>query len=186
MSVFLESPLAVGALGLLLVTLAAIPYVQTRSRGAFGLLLVALLLTAGGIAFERYWLTPREQVRQSLGLLFEGIRSNDLPAVLRRIDSSATEVQSDAQTLMPMFNVEAASVGGEVAVELPDSLTDGAIAVAKLKPLIRVQHKQSGAVVPVFEKLEVDFVRRGDEWLVKAYRPAENKKWREEASRLGR
>lgn len=184
MSVLLESPLAVGALGLLLITLAAIPYVQTRSRGAFGVLFVALLLTAGGIAFERYWLTPREQVRQSLGQLFEGIRSNDLPAVLRLIDSSATDVQSDAQTLMPMFNVEAASVGGEVAVELPDSLTDGAVAVAKFKPLIRVQHKQSGAVGAYFDRLEVDFVRRDNEWFVKAYRPAQN--WRDGAKQLGR
>jgi hypothetical protein len=184
MSFLLESPLAVGALGLLLITLAAIPYVQTRSRGAFGLLLVALLLTAGGIAFERYWLTPREQVRQSLGDFFEAIRSNDLPAVLRGIDASATDVQSDAQTLMPMFNVEAASVGGEVAVELPDQLTDGAIAIAKLKPLIRVQHKQSGAVGAYFDRLEVDFVWRSDQWLVKAYRPAQN--WRDGAKQLGR
>jgi hypothetical protein len=160
--------------------------VQTRSRGALGLLLVALLLTASGIAFERYWLTPREQVRQSLGQLFEAIRANDLPAALRRIDSSATDVQSDAQTLMPMFNVDAASVGGEVAVELPDTLTDGAIAVAKFKPLIRVQHKQSGAVGAYFDRLEVDFVRRGDEWFVKAYRPADGQDWRAGASQLGR
>ncbi|QDV75026.1 hypothetical protein [Botrimarina mediterranea] len=186
MSILLESPLAVGALGLLLVTMAAIPYVQTRSRGAFMLLVAAMLLTAGGIALERWWLTPREQVRQSLGQLFEAIRSNDLPGVLRSIDPSATDVQSDAQMLMPMFNVAAASLGGEVTVELPDPLTDGAVAVAKFKPLIRVQHKQSGAVGPYHGRLEMDFVRRGDEWLVKAYRPAEGKNWREEASRLGR
>ncbi len=185
MSVLLESPLAVGALGLLLITLAAIPYVQTRSRGAFWLLVAAVLLTAGGIAFERWWQTPREQVRSSLSELFEAIRSNDLPAVLRRIDAGATDVQEDAQTLMPMFNVESASVGGEVAVELPAGpLSDGAIAIAKLKPLLRVQHKQSGAVGAYFDKLEVDFVRRGDDWLINAYRPAQN--WRDGAKQLGR
>lgn len=185
MSVLLESPLAVGAVGLLLITLAAIPYVQTRSRGAFGMLVAAVLLTAGGIVFERWWQTPREQVRGALGEFFEAIRSNDLPGVLRRIDSSATDVQSDAQTLMPMFNVESASAGGEVAVELPTTLAaDGAVAVAKLKPLLRVQHKQSGAVGAYFDRLEVDFVRRGDEWFVKAYRPAQN--WRDGAKQLGR
>lgn len=184
MSVFLESPVAVGAVGLLLITLAAIVYFQTRSRGSFGLLLGAVLLTIGGVAFERLWLTPREQVRRSIDGVFEAIRGNDLPGVLLWIDAAAADVQSDAQTLMPMFRVEAASEGGEVEVDLPADVSDGAVATAKLKPLLRVQHTQSGAVGAYFDTLELDFVRRGDRWLLRAYRPAQN--WRDGASKLGR
>ncbi|TWT99589.1 hypothetical protein Pla108_05320 [Botrimarina colliarenosi] len=185
MSVLLESPLAVGAIGLLLVTMAAIPFFQTRSRGALGLLGAAVLLTIGGVAFERAYLTPREQVRDALSGLFGAIRSNDLPGVLRSIDVAATDVQADAQTLMPMFRVDGAGEGGEVAVDFStDPPVDGTIATATLKPLIRVRHTKSGATGAYFDKLEIDLVRRGDRWLVSAYRPAKN--WRDGASQLGR
>jgi hypothetical protein len=94
-------------------------------------------------------------------------------------------VRADAGVLMPMFRVEAASQGGDARVELPgDPSVEGAVATARLKPLLRVQHTKTGATGAYFDGLELDFVRRGERWLVSAYRPAQN--WRDGAARLGR
>jgi hypothetical protein len=185
MDALLESPLAFGAAGLLLVTLAGIVFIQTRSRGALTGLVLTLALALGGVALERWWLTPTEEVRRDVARLFAMIRANDLSGVLATLDASATEARSDAQTLMPSFRVEAATAGGEVRVELPvDPTAEGAEAVARLKPLLRVQHGKSGAVGAYFDRLELTLVRRADRWLIKSYRAAQD--WREGAGKLGR
>lgn len=184
MDLLLESPLAVGALGLLLITLAAIVYTQTGTRGAQGLLALAVLLTVGGVALERSYLTPRERVRQTIGELFHSIEANDLASVLALIHPGATEMRADAEALMPMFKVQSAGEGGEVTVELPaDPAAEGAIATAKLKPIIKVQHLQTGATAAYFDDLDLELVRRGDRWLLNAYQPADD--WREGAAKLG-
>ncbi len=86
---------------------------------------------------------------------------------------------------MPSFHVLLASEGGEVRVTLPeDATTEGAIATATLKPLIKVQHTQTGTTGAYFDGLELDMVRRQGTWQVQAYRPA--KDWRDGAARLER
>lgn len=181
----LESPLAVAAIGLLLVTMGGIAYSQLRTTGALVSLVAAVLLTIGGVVGERLWVTPTEAVRGAVAELFAAIEANDLPRVLTRLDASATDVRSDAETLMPRFRVRSASTGGEVAVELPaDPAAEGAVATATLKPLIDVVHARTGARAAYFDSLRIDLVRRGDRWLVVACVPA--KDWRAEAGRLER
>ena len=185
MDLLLESPLAVSALGVLLITLAAIVYTQTGTKGAQGLLALAVLLTVGGVALERSYLTPREQVLQTVGELFQSVESNDLASVLALIDPGAVEMRSDAEVLMPMFKVESAGEGGEVTVEMPsDPTAEGATATATLKPIIKVQHLQTGATAAYFDDLDLELVRRGDRWLLSSYAPAED--WREGAAKLSR
>lgn len=185
MNVLLESPLAVGAIGAVLVTVAAIFFSQTRSRAALASVVLALLLAVGGVVLERAIETPREQVLATIGDLFAAIRSNDLPGLLRLIDPAATEMRSDAETLMPLFKIDSAGEGGEVRVDLPtDPTSDGAIASARLKPLIKVQHTQSGATGMYFDQLELELVRRGEAWRFSGYAP--EKDWREGAAQLGR
>lgn len=185
MNVLLESPLAVGAIGAVAITVAAILFTQTRSRRALAALLGAVLLTVGGIVVERLIETPREQVLGSVGDLFVAIEANDLPAVLRLIDPQATEMRADAEALMPKFRVQSAGEGGEIRVELPaDAASEGAAATARLKPLIKVQHAKSGVMAAYFDSLELTLVRRGDAWLFSGYQPAQD--WREGAAKLGR
>lgn len=181
----LESPLAIGAIGLLLVTLGGIAYLQLRTTASLGALLTAVLLAIAGVVGERLWITPTEAVRDAVANLFAAIEANDLPGVLRLVDAGATDVRSDAEVLMPQFRVQSASTGGGVAVELPfDPGAEGATATATLKPLIKVVHRRSGATAGYFDGLRLEFVRRGDRWLVAECVPA--KDWRDEAGRLGR
>lgn len=180
MVLLLESPLAVAAIGLLLVALAGVVYSQLRTGKSFVLLIVAVLLAVGMFVAERLWQTPAEQVRGAIAELFVAIKADDLPGVLALIDSTAIEMRSDAETLIPMFQVESAGEGGEVRIELQG---DDA-ATANFKPLIKVQHRQSGAMGAYFDHLQIDFVRHGDRWLASGYQAA--KDWRSEADRLGR
>lgn len=181
MTLFLESPIAIGAVGLLLITAAGVFYSQSRSLGSLLAMAVAVLLTAGGIVAERFYETPAEAVRSKVAELFDAIAANDLGAVLRTIDSGAVEMQSDAETLMPMFDVLSAGEGGGVDVEVSQ---EGASARATLKPLIKVTHKRSGATGVYFNGLELRFVRRGERWLLSGYTAAED--WRAGAAKLSR
>ena len=179
MAFLLESPIALGAIGLLVVTVAGIAYVQLRSAAALGLLAGALLLAIGALVGERLWLTPTERIQQTIIGLLDAIEENDLRGVLSHIDPQAATMRADAETLMPMFLVERTG-SGTIAVELtaPDR------AIAELKPLIKVQHKQSGAMGAYFDQLTLDLVERNGSWLVSDYEPAQD--WRTEAGKLGR
>jgi hypothetical protein len=181
MLIFLESSIAVAAIGLLLVTLTAIIYSQQRTNLSLIGVVLAVLLLIGGVLFERLWLTPTEQVQQAAAGLFDAIEANDLPAVLKRIVPTAVDVRDDAELLMPMFRIQSAGVGGEVRVEM-DTNASPPTATAYLKPVIKVQHKKTGTTGAYFDKLEIDFERTGDKWLLKAYRPAKN--WRKGAQSL--
>ena len=185
MELFLESPTAVGAIGLLLVTTAGIVFSQSRSHGALAALLLAVLLTVSAVVAERLYLTPREQALAVIDELFAAVEANDLAAVLAVIDAGAIDMRADAEALMPQFTVESAGQGGEVTLEMPaDASSDGAIATARLKPLIRVVHRKTGAAGAYFDGLQLELVRRGGEWKLVDYEPA--KDWRDGAARLGR
>lgn len=183
MTTLLESPLAVAAIGLVLVTMAAIVYSQSRSNGSVIALAAAVLLTVGGVLGERLYLTPREQVVATIGELFNAVEAGDLPGVLALIDAGATDMRADAESLMPRFRVETASEGGEVRVELPaDPTAPGAVATARLKPLIKAVHTKTGATAAYFDGLELDLTRTADGWVLIDYRPA--KDWRSAADRM--
>lgn len=179
----MESPIALAAIGLLLIATAGVFYTQTRSAASLGVLAMSVLLTAGAVTLERLWLTPTERVRASVYDLFEAIEGNDLPGVLRLISPTATDMRSDAETLMPKFEVQSAGEGGELVIELGKG-SPPTTAQVRLKPLIKVKHVQSGAVAAYFDKLRLDFALSGDRWLLVGYLPAED--WREGESRLSR
>ncbi|MEO1496739.1 MAG: hypothetical protein AAFV43_06270 [Planctomycetota bacterium] len=181
MTLLLESPSLVVALGALLITAAGVFFAQSRSLGALIAVVVAVLLTVGGLAVERYVVTPGEAVRGVIGRLFDGIAANSLPGVLKTIDPGAAEMQADANTLMPMFDVLQAGEGGGVDVVVDPS---GDTATATLKPLIKVTHKGSGATGVYFNGLELRFVRRGELWLISGYTAEED--WRAGARKLSR
>lgn len=165
---FLESPIAVAAVGVFCVVLAAIPYLQTHSRWSVARLALTTTLAIAAMIGERLWVTPKERVRSELSAMFAAIEGNDLVTVLTHIDPAAAEVRSDAESLMPRLRVERAGQGGDVRVELPTGNT----ATVALKPLIKVVDKRSGATVGYYDDLTIDFARRGERWLVVDYRPA--------------
>ncbi|TWT48339.1 hypothetical protein [Botrimarina hoheduenensis] len=179
MAVLLESPTLVAAIGLFLLTATGIFYTQSRSLGALISVGVAVLLTAGGLIAERSIVTSAEAVRAEVHDLFDAIADNDLPAVIALLDPAASNMQADAQTLMPMFRVLSAGEGGRVRVAINDNT-----ATAELKPVIKVTHQSTGATGVYFDGLTLRLVKRDDRWRFTDYTAAED--WRKGAAKLSR
>lgn len=182
MNLFLESAMTVASLGLLAIGMAAIVYFQTRSRGSVLAIGGLILLTIGALAIEQGWQTPTEQVTSATNSLLDAIESNDLASVLRLIDISAANMRSDAEVLMPQFDVENAGAGG-LKIEF-DNPSDPTTATVNTKALIKARHLKSGITGGYFDGLQLDFIKRDDKWRVSGYRPA--KDWRKETGKLNR
>ncbi|MGL4514281.1 MAG: hypothetical protein ACRCT8_14430 [Lacipirellulaceae bacterium] len=179
MDLLFESPVAVGAIGVLVVTCGAIVWSQSRSRAAAAGLVACVLLAIGGLVFERLWVTPAEGARGAVAALLERVAANDQPGVLALCDAGAAKLRADAQALMPQFNVQNTGTGGEPRIDLDPT---GTKATATMKALIKAQHKQSGATVAYFDGLELDLRLVEGAWLVIDYRAA--KDWRRESGKL--
>jgi hypothetical protein len=179
MDLLLESPVAVGAIGLLLVTCGAIVWSQSRSGPATIGLLACVLLAIVGFVGERLWVTSAESARATVDRLLERVAANDLPGVLALCDPGAAKMRADAQALMPQFNVQTTGTAGEMRIDLD---AGGGTATASIKALVKAQHKQTGATVAYFDGLELTLRRDGDRWLLTDYQPA--KDWRREARKL--
>ncbi len=182
MNLFLESAMAVVSLGMLAIGMAAIVYFQTRSRGSFLTIGGLILLTAASLAFEQWWQTPTEQVTSATNSLLDSIESNDLASVLKLIDISAADMRSDAEVLMPQFEVENAGAGG-LKIKFDNPINPQA-AVVNTKALIKARHLKSGITGGYFDGLTLEFIKRDGKWRVSGYQPA--KDWRKEAGKLNR
>jgi hypothetical protein len=156
---------------------------QTRSGGAFFGMIGAVLFAVVGIALERWWQTPREEVASALTDMLAAVEANDLPTVLTCIAPTATSVTADATELMPQFRIRQANGGSEAEVTL-DSETNPTTASVKFKPLIVVEHARSGMTGGYHDGVTMDFQRIGDRWLITGY-SAKNE-WRRGARDLSR
>ena len=163
-----ENPVPIYAVGMVLATLCGLAFVSRRnlpSLVAFvGVVSATLLL----VLVERLVVTVREEVEAAVVELLEAIEENDLPKVIATIDTAATEVWSDAETLMPMVKVEdtgATSLRVEV-----DASTGTPTAVAKFRGKVDGIHKSSGQRVFYFEEVHLFWVKREQRWLVEDYR----------------
>ncbi len=181
MDIFLDGPLVFGALGALLITMAAIAYGMTGTPTSQVAVLVAILLTIGLIVFERVWETPREQVTSATNALLDAIEEDDLPGVLKLIDPAAVQMRSDAEVLMPQFEIENAGMG-ELRIEFSGEQNPSEATVSTQKALIKAKHLKSGMIGAYFDTLELQIKRTGDQWLFIDYQPSTD--WRKNANRL--
>ncbi len=178
---FLESPVPALALGAVGCTIAGLIYSATKSGKALAALCAVLLLTLAAVAVEYTIETPREEVTRTLGELFAAIEADDLATVLTLVDPAATNVRSDAQTLMPEFQIETANANlREIALtgSPPDT------AVIQLRPFVLAAHRKSGMRGGDQIDLTVTLRRVGGRWLVSDYSGSEG--WKRGANELRR
>ncbi len=181
MDIFLEGPWVFGALGALLITMAAIVYGMTGTAASQIGVVVAVLVTVGLIVFERLWETPREQIATTANSLFDAVQENNLPEVLKLIDPAAIEMRADAETLMPQFKVENAGMT-ETRIELSGQPTPATATISTKKAIIKARHLKSGMTGAYFDTLDLELKRTGDRWLITGYTPSKN--WRKDADKL--
>lgn len=178
MEFFLENSTPIWVAGGILLTMAAIVYSSLRTTWSLVAVVVVVLLTAAGLVAEQLIQTPREQVQATLQVMFEAIEADDVPGVLSHLATSASEMRSDAQTLMPEFEIEKARLPGAVEVLIKSD----AAATVTAKVFVQVTHKKTGMRGGNFAEVDFDFIREGDRWLVESYSVSED--WRRGAAQL--
>ncbi|TWT77707.1 hypothetical protein Pla123a_15030 [Posidoniimonas polymericola] len=166
MDYFVENTAPIWVLGALLLTMTGIAYVHTRRFEALLAMVAAVALTAVGLIAEQLIVTPREEVQATLAELLERVEANDLQGVLTMVAPTADDLSSDAQALMPLFDVHKARATGEVEVQINND----------------VNPPEAVATFRFFADVSLYFNRDGDRWVINAY--STTKDWRRDAARL--
>ncbi|MBX3424086.1 MAG: hypothetical protein KF688_00275 [Pirellulales bacterium] len=169
----LENPLPIWLGGAVLATLAGIVFLARRNLASLATLAGVVLLTLLAAAVERLIVTPREQVEGAVAAALGAIQANDLPAVLALIDPAATAVQADASAAMPQIDVQRAGIEGRLEIEFAPG-GEPARATAKFRGLLIGNARRGGATVGFRDQVEIDWVRRGEAWLIDDYRVFDN------------
>ncbi len=168
-----ENSLPIWMLGAIALTMAAIVYFQTRSRGAFYGVVGAIAATTLLLLVNRLVETPREAVERRLYEIAATVEANDVPGTLRFLAPSvSTEVRSDVETLMPQVRIERARVIGTPQTEL--NATQDA-ATIQCRGIILAVRRSDGMKGGDDDRLELHWVLRDGEWLLESY--ASQKNW---------
>ena len=153
MTWFAEDPLVIWLSAAVLFTAVLIIYFQTGQRWSLLAMAVVVLLAGGLTLLEQVLVTPREAVRQTLREVITAIEANDLPATLSTISTTAVEVRSDAETLMPRLEVIRAGVTDTPVIKL-DGDTQ---ATAEFRAIVEVIDRRTGLKAGYFDDLAVTF-----------------------------
>lgn len=168
MTLFLENPLPIWALGIVGFAIAVIIYFAKKSLGSMLAVVFVVAATAILLFIEGQVITPSEEVEQAVVDIMAAIKANDVPGVVAMINPSATKVRSDAETLMPQVKVNATG-NSSLRVELDESASP-AKATSFFRGKIDGVHARTGTRAFYFDKVEVDWQKSGDKWLVVDYR----------------
>lgn len=168
-----ENSLPIWMLGAIALTMAAIVYFQTRSRGSFLGVMGVIAVTALLLLVNRLIETPREAVERTLYELAATVEANDVAGTLKFLAPSANaDLRSDVETLMPTVRIERARVIGTPQIEL--NATQNA-ATIQCRGIIIAVRRQDGMKGGDDDRLELHWVRSGDRWLLESY--ASQKDW---------
>ncbi|HEY4231915.1 MAG TPA: hypothetical protein VGM76_00685 [Lacipirellulaceae bacterium] len=175
-----ENPVAIWCGGAVLLTLAAVVHFQIRSRASLLAILAVALVSAALLIAERLIVTPREEVALTLDQIAARIEANDLPGLLSFISPAAKGVRADAGSLMPLVTVDRARIIGTPEINV-DSAATPPTATANCQGVVDVTVKQNGMKGPYLDRVQIQFVRSGERWLIESYTP--QKDWRRAAGR---
>ncbi len=166
MSIFLESPWPVVAMGSLMVLMLTAGLLKTGRGWLIFAILAVTALTLGMIGIERWVVTTREQVINTLDEIAGELQCGDTADVLRHVAVDADELRREAERLLPRITFHEVRVKRNLKISFTeaDHLTASFNAVIVLSEKFGVDDKHH---VPLF--FTVEFVREGDAWKVTSY-----------------
>jgi hypothetical protein len=168
-----ENTLPIWMAGAVALTMALIVFAQTRTRGAFIGILAVIGITAALLMTSWLIVTPREAVERALYDLAATVEANDVAGALNYLAPTASkELREDVQTLMPQVRIERARVIGAPQTEMNASAD---AATVQCRGIIVAVNKQDGMKGGADDRLTLQWVRRGDRWLLERY--ASQKDW---------
>jgi hypothetical protein len=162
-----ENALPIWMGGAVAFTMALIVFYQTRTNGALFGVLGVIVVTATLLLTEWLIETPREAVERSLYSLAATVEANDVAGALSCLAPSASaELRHDAESLMPLVRIERARIIGAVQIDMAPN--DNA-ATAHCRAIIIAVNKQDGMKGGDDDRFVLQWVRRGDRWLLESY-----------------
>lgn len=168
MTLLLENPLPIWALGAVCLTISVIVFLAKRSLGSILGVAAVVATTLLLLSLERAVVTPTEELEQSVATVLAAIEANDLNGVLARIDPQATHVRHDAETLMPQVKVKETGATA-VRVEI-DPNVKPAKATTFFRGRIDGMHVRNSVRLFYFDQVEIDWHKPGETWLITDYR----------------
>jgi dihydroxyacetone kinase DhaKLM complex PTS-EIIA-like component DhaM len=168
MSMLLENPLPIAVVGALAAVLAGIVFMARKSLGSLAALVGALVVTLALLAVERFVVTDREEVENSLLGVMAAIRANDAPGLLAFIDLGAAKVRADAESLMPQMRIEVANAASVETTLDPAPLPT--TATSRFRAFLHGTHERSGTPIAyVNQQVDLQWAKRGDRWVITGY-----------------
>ena len=171
MTFFMENGLAIAVIGGLAITLTLVFFMARRTGGTLSALAAAVAATIVLLAIERFVQTDQEQVVSAVHDIYAAVDQNDVDGVLALIDATPSEAQlrDQVKDLMPMVKVESAGSGRNVEVTLNEAATP-MTATTSSRAFLNGTHIQTGHPVPyVNQRVDMEWVKNGDQWLLKGY-----------------
>ena len=169
-----ENALPIWVAGAVAATMALVVYLQTRTNGALLSIVAVIAITAALLAVEHFMETPREAVERTLYELVAAVEANDVAGALSFLAPTAhANIRNDVETLMPLVNIDRARIIGTPKIDVeagdePDSAT------VECRGIIIATVKQNGMKGRQDDRLTLNWVRRGDRWLVDSYTSKRN------------
>lgn len=162
----LEEPLPTLLVGITLTLLLGMLIGPTSRKWAWGTALCTALGTAALLFVERIVVTDREEVEATLLAAAEAVQQNDLNALQRLIDATASEARDKARSAFREFSFKRAKIASDLRVDLHHD-QQPATAEARFTATAKVVPKRQQFVHDQFvQRLAVQLVRRGDQWLI--------------------
>lgn len=169
MSWLFEDPTTLIVAGVLIEALLAVAFVNTRQIKVAIAMVAVLALLLAGLAVEQFVVTDYEKIEAALDGAARSMRANDVTGVLDQIDPQAAGMRQTVEATLGRARVTDAKVK-DIKVEF-HRLTSPPTAEAEFIGNVKGSF-QGGIDVGegmVVRRIRVDFVRRGDRWLMTGY-----------------
>jgi hypothetical protein len=118
MNIIYEQPGTILIIGVIAEVIALGGLMKTGQRAILIPVVVIPLLTIGLLGLERYIVTDREEVRDTIHGLAQAVENNDLPAVLEYLSDRVPDAKRRAKAEFPRYQFDDVSVKSNLEIEV--------------------------------------------------------------------
>lgn len=165
-----ENPFPILLIGALTTAILASGWLRTGSKWLLAGVLAALAVTVGLVLAERWIVTDREQVAQTLYEIAAAVERNDVEGALQYAYSGTPEVRDHANTELRLYQFSEVNIKRNLEIEVfPNS--DPPLATAEFNVVV-VLGTRNGLLADrrIPRYVEVTFYREADgRWAVGGY-----------------
>jgi hypothetical protein len=162
-----EDPLPIWLGGAILLTAAAVVYLQLRTQWAFWSMAGVIGLVVVLLAVEKFWVTPREKIVQTLHATAAAVEANDAAGVLSHISPEAGELRRAVEGILGRVKIARAKITTTPEVTLSPNRTPPQ-ATARIRYIVDAVDARAGfgGAYPCEATIELSEV--GGRWLIDA------------------